>query len=123
MSNQITLTLPDELYRQAELLAQESQCSISEVLLEILEFLLSPTKKPISNLSDSEIIALTQLRMQSVQEQRLNQLLDRQQAGTITETEREELQALIHIYEDKLLQQSQALNEAVRRGLIEPLKG
>jgi hypothetical protein len=33
------------------------------------------------------------------------------------------LQALIHIYEDRLLRQAQALNESVRRGLLEPLQG
>jgi hypothetical protein len=53
----------------------------------------------------------------------LTELLDLQQSGTIALIERDELQALIHIYEDRLLRQAQALNEAVRRGLLEPLKG
>jgi predicted transcriptional regulator len=123
MTAQITLNLPDEVYHQAELLAQQRHRNVSEILVETLETFLLPTAKPVSALSDSEVISLTQLRLQPVQEQRLNELLDRQQSGTITSVEHEELQALIHIYEARLLRQAQSLNEAVRRGLLEPLKG
>ncbi|HBB33137.1 MAG TPA: hypothetical protein DDZ80_25920 [Cyanobacteria bacterium UBA8803] len=122
MSTQITLNVPDEVYRQAEIIAQQHRRDVADILVETLEILLSPTTKPVSNLSDSEVMALTQLRLRPVQEQRLSELLDRQQSGIITQTESSELQALIHIYEDRLLQQAQALNEAVRRGLIEPLR-
>ena len=123
MSTPITLNLRDEVYQQAEILAQLQHRSVAEILAETIEILLLPTTKPVSALSDSEVIALTQLRLPPIQEQRLTELLDLQQSGTIALTEREELQALIHIYEDRLLLQAQALNEAVRRGLLEPLKG
>ena len=123
MTAQITLNLPDEVYHQAELLAQQRHRTVSEILVETLEKFLLPTAKPVSALSDSEVISQTQLRLQPLQEQRLSELLDRQQSGTIAFLERDELQALIHIYETRLLRQAQALNEAVRRGLIEPLKG
>jgi hypothetical protein len=123
MTAKITLNLPDEVYHQAELLAQQRHRSVSEILVETLEIFLLPTAQPVSALSDSKVITLTQLRLQPFQEQRLNELLDRQQSGTITSVEREELQALIHIYEAKLLRQAQSLNEAVWRGLLEPLKG
>ncbi|MEG3894682.1 MULTISPECIES: hypothetical protein [unclassified Microcoleus] len=123
MTAQITLNLPDEVYHQAELLALQRHRTVSEILVETLENFLLPTAKPVSALSDSEVITLTQLRLQPVQEQRLSELLDRQQSGTIASVERDELQALIHIYETRLLRQAQALNEAVRRGLLEPLKG
>lgn len=123
MTAQITLNLPDEVYHQAELLALQRHRTVSEILVETLENFLLPTAKPVSALSDSEVITLTQLRLQPLQEQRLSELLDRQQSGTIASVELDELQALIHIYETRLLRQAQALNEAVRRGLIEPLKG
>jgi len=123
MTAQITLNLPDEVYHQAELLAQQRHRTVSEILVETLEIFLLPTAKPVSALSDSEVIAQTQLRLQPFQEQRLSELLDRQQSGTIASVELDELQGLIHIYETRLLRQAQALNEAVRRGLLEPLKG
>ena len=123
MTAQITLNLPDEVYHQAELLALQRHRTVSEILVETLENFLLPTAKPVSALSDSEVITQTQLRLQPLQEQRLSELLDRQQSGTIAFLELAELQALIHIYETRLLRQAQALNEAVRRGLLEPLKG
>jgi hypothetical protein len=123
MTAQITLNLPDEVYHQAELLALQRHRTVSEILVETLESFLLPTAKPVSALSDSEVIAQTQLRLQPFQEQRLSELLDRQQSGTIASVELDELQGLIHIYETRLLRQAQALNEAVRRGLLEPLKG
>lgn len=123
MTAKITLNLSDEVYHQAELLAQQRHRSVSEILVETLENFLLPTAKPVSALSDSEVIALTHLRLQPVQEQRLSELLEHQQCGTITDFEREELQGLIHIYEARLLRQAQALNESVRRGLLEPLQG
>ena len=123
MTAQITLNLPDEVYHQAELLAQQRHRTVSEILVETLEKVLLPTAKPVSALSDSEVITQTQLRLQPLQEQRLSELLDRQQSGTIASVELDELQALIRIYETRLLRQAQALNEAVRRGLLEPLKG
>ena len=123
MTAQITLNLPDEVYHQAELLALQRHRTVSEILVETLENFLLPTPKPVSALSDSEVITQTQLRLQPLQEQRLSELLDRQQSGTIAFVEVAELQALIHIYETRLLRQAQALNEAVRRGLLEPLKG
>ena len=123
MTAQITLNLPDEVYHQAELLAQQHHRTVSEILVETLENFLLPTAKPVSVLSDSEVITQTQLRLQPVQEQRLNELLNCQQSGTIASVEHEELPALIHIYEARLVRQAQALNQAVRRGLLEPLKG
>ncbi len=123
MTAQITLNLPDEVYHQAELLALQRHRTVSEILVETLEIFLLPTAKPVSALSDSEVITQTQLRLQPLQEQRLSELLDRQQSGTIASVELAELQALIHIYETRLLRQAQALNEAVLRGLLEPLKG
>lgn len=123
MNTQVSLNLPDEIYRQVEMLAHQSCRPIADILIETLEIILLPNTKPISSLSDAEIIALSQLRLQPIQEKRLSELLDHQQSGTITEIEKTELQAIIHIYEDRLLRQSQALNEGVRRGLIPPLQG
>ena len=105
MTAQITLNLPDEVYHQAELLAQQGNRTVSEILVETLENILLPTAKPVSALSDSEVITQTQLRLQPLQEQRLSELLDRQQSGTIAYVEPDELQALIRIYETRLLRQ------------------
>lgn len=77
--------------------------------------------KGISKLPDREILALTELRMEPEADRRLSGLLEEQQAGTLSDLERAELAALMKGYELGLLRQSQALAEAVRRGLMAPL--
>jgi hypothetical protein len=67
------------------------------------------------------VLKLTELRLAPAQDRRLSQLLDKQQAGTLTEQERTELLSLMQIYEANLLRQAEALTEAVRRGLRGPL--
>jgi CopG antitoxin of type II toxin-antitoxin system len=77
--------------------------------------------KDISKLADREILALTELRMDPEADRRLSGLLQEQQAGTLSHLESAELAALMKGYELGLLRQSQALAEAVRRGLMAPL--
>lgn len=48
---------------------------------------------------DDEIVALTELRMEREADLRLSTLLDRQQAGDLTDLERAELAALMRAYE------------------------
>lgn len=67
-------------------------------------------------------MALTGLRMEREADLRLSALLDRQQAGELTDLERAEVAALMRAYEMALLRQSQALAEAVSRGLRPPVE-
>jgi hypothetical protein len=67
------------------------------------------------------VLAAVDLRMDEAQGRRLGRLLDRQQAGKLRETERNELAALMQVYHECLVRKAQALGEAVRRGLREPL--
>ncbi len=53
---------------------------------------------------------------------RLSALLNRQQAGALSDMERRELTGLMEVYQTPLLRKAQALREAVRRGLRAPLQ-
>lgn len=127
MSMQITVTLSDEIYNQAEHLAQLTSRNIADVLADTIELSLSPlvvqseTFKPVESLTDEEVLTLTELEMPSSQDQRLSKLLNRQQAGILTLPEQSELLALMQVYQENLLQKARALREAVQRGLREPL--
>lgn len=131
MSTQITLTLPDEIYRRAEHFAQLISRDVADVLTEAIALSLSPISlqatsthstefKPVASLSNKEVIALTELQMEPDSDQRLSELLYKQQAGTLTDTERTQLWVLMQLYQEKLLLKTQALREAVERGLREP---
>ena len=67
------------------------------------------------------LIALTELQMETSQDQRLSQLLQIQQERAITTTEQSELATLMEIYQAGLMRKAQALNESVKRGLRQPL--
>ena len=126
MSTQITVDLPDETFKRAQSYADYADRDLSEIISAALASSLPSIEvidelQTISKLSDEEIIALTHLRMEPEADRRLSALLDRQQAGKLTEMERAELAALMRCYEIDLLRQSRSLAEAVHRGLRPPL--
>jgi hypothetical protein len=127
MSTQITITLPDKIYQQAELFARLANRDIASVLADTIQLSMAPISldaldlEPITDISDGQVLALTELQMEPDQDTRLSELLDRQQAGLMTENERSELQDLMQIYQESLLRKATALSEAVKRGLVEPL--
>jgi|GEM_PF-449528 hypothetical protein len=128
MSTQITLNLPDEIYKKAQHFAQLTNRNIVDVLTQVIILSLSPIASQsaptetlennfVTYLSDEEVIALTESQMEPEQDQRLSELLYNQQAGTLTNSEHFELMALMQVYQKKLLLKATAFREAVRRGL------
>ncbi len=100
---------------------------VSRVPAETIESALSPVGvsdarlTSVEELPDSDLLAVADLRMDEAQGRRLGRLLDRQQAGKLSEAERNELTALMQVYHECLVRKAQALGEAVRRGLRDPL--
>lgn len=127
MSTQVTITLPDEIYQRAERFARLANRDVASILSDTLQLSIPITRanvfdlESVSCLSDNQVLALTQLQMQPVQDARLSELLDRQQSRLLVESERLELQTLMQIYQEGLLRKATALSEAVNRGLMEPL--
>jgi hypothetical protein len=127
MSTEITLTLPDSIYQRASRLASVTNRPVAEVLAEVVSVSLPPVEAmndvtPVSQLSDQAVLALSELNPDKAEDERYSELLDRQQAGIMTEAERVELSALMQCYQWNLLRKAEALAEAVKRGLREPLK-
>lgn len=127
MSTTINLKLPDEVYRRADRLAHLAGRSIDDVLETAIELALAPLTAPadlpavVEGLSDDQVQALSERRMDATQDQRLSVLLARQQSGALVNDERFELAALMQIYQEGWLRKAQALREAVKRGLRESL--
>jgi hypothetical protein len=128
MATRVTLTLPDEVYQQAEQLAQITHREVAEVLAATIALSLPPLSpsaqelRPVAELSDQAVLELAETRMAPAQGRRLSRLLDKQQAGQLSEGEQAELGVLLQAYQLGLLQKAQALREAVRRGLRPPLE-
>jgi hypothetical protein len=104
MSIQVTVTLLDEVYQRAERLAQLTSRDVADILADTITLSLPPLTtqskmlKPVTELSNEEILDLTELQMASDQDQRLSLLLDRQQAGELSDIERVGLLALMQLY-------------------------
>ena len=128
MSTQVTLTLPDKLYERARHWATITQRDLSETLTEALTIVLTPVytaprlKRSVSSLSNEKVLALCKAQMRPAQGRRLSELLEKQREGTLTERERPELLAVMQVYNQLWIRQSEALAEAVRRGLRKPLE-
>lgn len=128
MSSEVTLTLPDDLRERAERWASLTHRDLSEVLTSVLELALTPVytspdlDKPISSLPDHKILAQSQMQMPVEQGERMGELLEKQREDELSRDESQELLALLQVYERLWVRQSEALAEAVRRGLREPLE-
>ncbi len=121
MSTEITLTLPEPIYRSAERLAEGAQRSVQHVLIELLsEALAAWEEEPVTSLNDEELLQLCNLQMKPEQSQRLSELLEKQRERQLTDDERPELWALMRVYERALVRKSEALAEAAKRGLLQP---
>lgn len=118
MSTEVTLTLPEPVYRSAERLAEGSQRSLKSVLTEVLSEALSAWEdERITSLDDEELLRLCDLQMSPEQSQRLSQLLEKQRERQLADDERPELWALMRVYERALVRKSETLAEAAKRGL------
>lgn len=124
---EVTLHLPDKLYEQARQWAAITQQELDEALTGALAVILTPVyttsqlEKPVVRLSDAEVLAQTEIKMSPTQGQRFSTLLTRQREDTLSEEDHRELFALAQLYQRLWLRQSEALAEAVRRGLRPPL--
>src|SRR5437879_6488750 len=118
MSARITVTLPEDVLQRVELLARRTGRPVSDILTETIELSLRPLGAPtngerlIADWSDDELLAAADAGLPSPEDRRLSELLDRQQAGLLTDAERAELMGLMQVYQEGLFRKAQALREA-----------
>lgn len=118
----ITITVPDEVYERAKLVAEVSGLPVSEVIANAaavsLPEPLSGAEQAVSNLSDEDVVALANSMMPRRMSARLTELLDGQQRRTLSVAERTELDGLMQQYYIGQLKKAEGLVEAVTRGLM-----
>ncbi len=123
---ELTLTLPEHVARYLLQLGRDTHRSAETALVDTLEMMLptlpDTTSYPaVTTLIDDDVLALAHSKMDETQNERLHTLQLRGKVGKLPEYERDELLALLHIYQKGQLRKAEALAEAVRRGLIPPL--
>lgn len=124
MTIEVTLQLPENLIEQARQLGAATQRDLGSVLTDVLEMLwLTVDGVPLdtafsmNDLSDHDVLMLANSKMDGVQNQRLGDLQVKGKSEGLTSAERYELLALLQIYQIGQLRKSEALAEAVHRGL------
>lgn len=126
MAVKVTLSLPESLVEYARRFGQATQRDVGEVLADALEMMwptldvLPALDPPVSSLPDAEVLALADSKMDPVQNERLGELQAKGKAEGLSEAERAELMTLMHFYQIGQLRKSEALAEAVQRGLRKP---
>ncbi len=125
----ITISLPESVIEHAQRFGGTTRRDAKTVLADALEMIwptleVSPENElylSVSSLSDAEVLALADIKMHPIQNQRLGELQEKGKALGLTIDERYELMALIQIYQLGQLRKSEGMAEAVRRGLRPPL--
>lgn len=80
------------------------------------------TDLPVATLSDEAVMALSRVQMDKGQGERLGQLLEQQREHGLTADEQHSLMTLMQVYHQLWIRQSEALAEAIKRGLRPPLE-
>ena len=73
--------------------------------------------RPLPELSDAAVLQLATMHMPPWQSRRVDELLEQQCEGQLTPEEHVELAHLVRLHDSALLLKSEAMVEAVRRGL------
>jgi hypothetical protein len=73
MSQQITIEVPEQVIRRAARVAEQTSRSIEDILASWLEQ--ATAKRPVEELPDEEVLALTNLRLTDEQEESLSVFL------------------------------------------------
>ena len=120
MSEQVTLQVSEQVLRHANYVAAKNQQAVEDVLSHWLETVVNDL--PVQTLSDKELIALTESQMGNEEQAVLSDLLEKNREGELNDEEQHRLNELMGVYERGLLRKSQALREAVARGLLQPLQ-
>ncbi|ETW96206.1 MAG: hypothetical protein ETSY1_27555 [Candidatus Entotheonella factor] len=128
MATRVVVTLQDDIYQRVERLAQLTHRDVTELLAETITLSLPPwdmaseSVSDMSELSDEEVLELSELQLPNKQDRRLSKLLQKQQDQVLSVQEHTELSVLMQCYQEGLLRKAQALHEAVRRQLRKPLE-
>lgn len=121
MAETIVLELPESVAHSAREVANRTQKSVEEVLVEWLGK--AAAELPVESLNDEQVLALCDIEMELEQQSELSQLLSENREGTLTAAGRERLDALMEVYRRGLVRKAEAWKIAVRRGLKSPPQG
>ena len=114
----ITLTLPDAVYRQAQRVAKTTQQAIEEVVLTWIRPVPEEGIEGLDELSNDELLAISQTTVPSARLRRLQDLLTAQRQRNLAEGEQQEAAKLVEQEDLLTLRKSKALLLLKQRGAL-----
>lgn len=78
-------------------------------------------ERPVTSLTDEEVLDLCDAQMPPDEQSELNELLETNREGTLSVAEQDQLDVLMQQYRRGLVRKAQAWQVAVQRGLRDPL--
>jgi hypothetical protein len=119
---EITLNLPDSVYRNFTQLAERKHRLVEDIIADKLQDDFSAEnidyEETVAGWADEAVLALAHLQMPRAQNARMSELLDRLQKGVITNSEERELEIYTELCQISTLRKAHGIVEAVKRGLI-----
>jgi hypothetical protein len=118
-TKQVVLTVPKAVVRSAEQAATRTRRPVEAILAEWLDR--GAAEPPVEALDDAGVLALCDLQLSPAEQAELDTLLAENSEGQLDDAGKRRLDACMDAYDRRLLRKSQALREAVARGLREPM--
>ncbi len=119
---EVTLNLPENVYRNFSKLAEKKHRRVEEIITDKLQDDFSADiadyEETVAGWTDEAVLALAKLKIPKEQCDRMSVLLDRLQEGIITETEERELEVYTELSQISTLRKAYGIAEAVKRKLI-----
>jgi hypothetical protein len=119
---EVTLNLPENVYRNFNKLAKKKHRRIEEVITDKLrdDFSFEDTdfEENVAGWSDEDVLALANLKLPKEQANRMSELSELEQRGVINNVEKSELGMYLEIYNNANLRKACGIAEAVKRGLV-----
>jgi hypothetical protein len=118
---EVTISLPEKVFANLSSEAIKSHRRIDQVIAEKIErdfaIDVDALEKQIAVCSDQEILELAEITMPADQDERLSFLLNKQNAGNLSDDEQTEIWQLMELSRLTTLKKAYALREISRRDL------
>ena len=119
---EVMLNLPEQLYRNFSKLAEKKHRRVEEVIADRLQDDFSAEtvdfEESVAGWSDEGVLALARLKFPKKLAERMSELSDKAQRGTISRVEENEMEIYLEIYNNANLRKAHGIAEAVKRGLV-----
>ena len=119
---EVTLNLPEQVYRNFSKLAEKKHRRVEEVIADRLQDDFSAEtvdfEESVAGWSDEGVLALARLKFPKKLAERMSELSDKAQRGTISKVEENEMEIYLEIYNNANLRKAHGIAEAVKRGLV-----